>query len=141
MANWENQFEITKSAAVTYHLLREWGWRLDSPTGDPNPHMIYRLDPRIESALEISPYNQRMDDWCVFLRSDIAHSRCRFVFLRSVKRMDQLADLIQAITDRPPQRVEFDADQFANSLAAERADCERRYHEYARNERWGHVPG
>lgn len=123
---------------ITHTTLRGIGFRLHSTDCDNSPHMVLALNSRCETALEICEPIQR--DWPVWLRSDIAHSRCRFCFLRGVEFMEQLERLIEAITDRPVQREEFDADQFAESLAREREDCQRRYQEYCRHQRWSHIP-
>lgn len=94
-----------------------------------------------EVGLEIAQVRPDSSEWFVWLRSDMAHSKCRFCFLRHVDRQEQLTRLIESITDRPVVTEDFDRERFAESLAEEMKDCDRRYLEYCRNERFGRVPG
>lgn len=126
---------------ITYVRLRKRGWRIHSTPTSPQPHMVYPLSSKADTCLEIGPYHEDEREWCVWLRSDIAHSRCRFCFLRSATSMEQLERLIEAITDTGTHEVEMDEEQFANVLKYERQDCRRRYSEYCRNERFSYVAG
>ena len=126
---------------ITWEFLRSIGFRFTSHGVDNTPHMILPVHQNQEVGLEICPNNFTRPDWYIWLRSDMAHSKCRFCFLRYVKTEDQLTKLIEAITDSPVQREDFDAERFAESLKEEQADCLRRYKEYALNDRWGRVPG
>ena len=127
--------------SVTYQNLRKRGFRIHSTACSPMPHMVYRLDNKADTALEIGPYGDDERIWCVWLRSDIAHSRCRFCFIRSVETMDEIGRLILAIMDGTlPAEEEVCEATFAVSLSREREDCMRRYEEYCRNERWSYVP-
>ncbi len=126
---------------ITYQRLREWGWRLHSTTTSPNPHMVRPLSSKLDTCLEIGPYRDDEQEWCVWLRSDLAHSRCRFCYLRSAKTMSQLERLVEAIADVGMQRSEYDEATFAVSLQQEREDCRRRYAEYCRDERFSYVAG
>lgn len=126
---------------ITYETLRQRGFRITSTNVSDVPHMTFLLDRRMDTALEIAPSYRHATDWCVWLRSDLAHSRCRFCYLRNVSRMEQVEALAAAIMDEPLPVEEIDVEQFAESLERERADCTRRYAEYCRNERWSYVPG
>lgn len=126
---------------ITYARLRERGFRLHSTDCSHVPHMVVCLNRRSETALEVGPYHADERTWCVWLRSDMAHSRCRFCFVREATSMDELDILFSAITGDPLPDEEIDAEQFAAMLAREREDCQRRYAEYCKNERWSYVPG
>lgn len=125
---------------MRYQDLRRIGFRIHSTTTSPHVHMVHVLSNKNETALEIGPYRDSCDEWCVWLRSDLAHSRCRFCYLRSVTEVCQVIALIEAISDRPPEVVDYCEATFAVSLAQEGEDCRRRYAEYCRNERWSYVP-
>lgn len=126
---------------ITYYWLRCIGFRITSTNCDNQPHMVYMLDSRMDTALEMSPSVTGNNNWCVWLRSDLAHSRARFCYVRTVEQRSQVMDLIKAIVGCAPTHEERDFTAFELSLADERKECQRRYSEYCRNERWGHVPG
>lgn len=124
------------SVPLTYPLLRSRGFRIVTTQSSPSPHMA-RVFGRHDQALELSePVDARQPSgdfgWFCWLRSDIAHSRCRFVFLRSVFTIEQLERLWLAITDTPLDEQPYDAEQFAQAIQREREDAERRYIEYAK---------
>lgn len=127
--------------AITYLTLRSRGFRLHSNDCSHVPHMVIRLDTRSETALEIAPGSQREGSWIVWLRSDIAHSRCRFCFVRDVVSMEQVEALYEAIMGSLLPIEQIDEAQFLAALAAQREECERHYREYVKNERWSYVPG
>ena len=126
--------------AISYEELRGRGFRINSTNASHVPHMVMMLERRMDTALEISKSSAVGCEWTVWLRSDLAHSRCRFCYLRTVTTMEQIETLFQAIIDQPLPYTPFDAAQFAKALDEERADCERHYKEYCLNERWGYVP-
>jgi hypothetical protein len=130
---------ILKPEPITYEWLRSRGFRLQSHHVDNQPHMVLVLPGRNETALEVCASYDGC--WIVWLRSDLAGSRTRFCFLRHVKTDDQVERLYQGITDSPLLPVEWDPKQFAEGLERERQDCERRYQEYCRKERYGYIPG
>lgn len=126
--------------ALSFYRLRCMGFRLDSTHVDNKPHMVCLLGGRLETSLEISEcvYPGK---WTVWLRSDLAGSRTRFCYLRTVERCNQVGALILAITDASPAIELRDEAEFHASLAMEAADCKRRYREYCRDARWPRVPG
>jgi hypothetical protein len=124
---------------ITYELLRSRGFRLDSSHVDNKPHMVIRLkESRYESFIEIS--KSVMAGWAVWLRSDLAHSRCRFIYVRDVESSEQLERLYQGLTDHALPTEPFDAERFSLVMAREKAECQLRYQEYAAKERYGYVP-
>ena len=125
---------------ITYEELRRRGFRIQSTNTSNVPHMVYLLDRKMDTALEIAPTHGHDSQWCVWLRSDIAHSRCRFCYLRTVSSMEQVENLVWGIMDESLPIEDIDVEQFAESLERERADCSRRFAEYCRNEQWGYVP-
>jgi hypothetical protein len=127
-------------AVLTWWWLRRIGFRFSNGGVDSQPHMIIPVNPRHDSSLEISPSVGSRRCWTVWLRSDIAHSRCRFVYVRDVETVGEIVRLIEAIGGHVVD-VDFDADQFTDSLEREWRDCRRRYHEYANDARWGRIPG
>ena len=126
---------------VTWHDLRRLGFRLDSHGVDNQPHMVCSVHPNQEVGLEIAPAITPRGTWTIWLRSDMAHSRCRFCFLRHVTFVDELVGLIEAIQGRPVIDVEYDRDVFEQSLAREMEEAKRRYAEYCADARWGRIPG
>ena len=94
-----------------------------------------------ETALEITQSIWPLGDWTIWLRSDVAHTRCRFCYLRNVRKTDQVERLVLGITDRPLVEEEWNPESFAEALRREQDDCLRRYREYANKERHGRVPG
>ncbi|MFO0940120.1 MAG: hypothetical protein U0930_05070 [Pirellulales bacterium] len=129
-----------KEYPISWWWLRRIGFRFAQAGVDNRPHMMISLNPRHDSGLEISPSASDGQSWTVWLRSDIAHSRCRFCYVRDVQKVKQIVLLIEAMGGTVTE-IDFDADQFADSLAREWRDCKRRYHEYANDARWGRVPG
>lgn len=129
-----------KPEPISFPGLRGIGFRIASSNCSNVPHMVLVCDRRMDTAFEVAPCNVK-PDWSVWLRSDLAHSRARFVFLRSVRYMHQLEKLIEAVTDEPPARVEFDQPQFDVAIAQEAEDCRRRFSEYCVGARWGSIPG
>lgn len=128
-------------AAITWWWLRRIGFRFCQAGVDNQPHMIVPVNQNQDTSLEVSRSQYRDGNyWTVWLRSDISHSRCRFCFVRNVQTVGEIVRLMEAIGD-PVKDVEFDADQFRDSLEREWRDCRRRYHEYANDARWGRVPG
>ena len=128
---------LERNAAVSYWWLRRIGFRICSTNCDHTPHMLWLTRHRHETGLEISPSpGPRDGNWIVWLRSDLAGNRSRFCYIRDVQTVGQLVGLMEAMTDRPVELVDFDADQFDKSMAAEAKECKRRFNEYARNERW-----
>jgi hypothetical protein len=125
---------------VTFFRLRCMGFRLDSTHIDNRPHMTYVLGHKQDTALEIAE-SVYPGKWTVWLRSDLAGSRTRFCYLRTVDRVEQLRALILAIADELPPNEERDEAEFVVALNQELADCSRRYHEYAAGNRWPRVPG
>ncbi len=126
---------------ITYEYLRSINFRILSTNVSPSVHLLWRFDNRMDLALEVAESGGRTGrDWIVWLRSDLAHSRCRFCFVRCVETQEQIERLIEAITDRPVERVDFDRVQFEEALAEERVDAKRRYAEYCRDDRWGYYP-
>lgn len=129
-------------AFLTWWWLRRIGFRLAQAGVDNHPHMIAPVNRNMETALEVAPSLHRPGCfWTVWLRSDMAHSRCRFCYIRDVSTVRQLVTLMEAISGDRVQDVDFDADQFRDSLEREWRDCRRRYIEYANDARWGRVPG
>lgn len=126
---------------ITWIFLRSIGFRFTSSSVDRVPHMVCSLHQNQEVGLEISPNNYLGDSWFVWLRSDLAHSKCRFCFIRHVDTEEQIIRLMESITDRPVVREEFDAEQFAESLAREQDDCLRRFREYLDGNRFSRIPG
>lgn len=128
------------AAPLSWWWLRRIGFRIVSPGVDNKPHMMASVNQNNETGLEVaqSVYNGR---WTVWLRSDIAHSRCRFCFVRNVETVGEMVKLIEAIQGATVVDVDFDADQFQESMNREAADCKRRYQEYCNDARWGRVPG
>lgn len=123
------------TAAVTWHWLRRIGFRFAAASFDRTPHMLWLTRDRYETGLEISPSPGTKGQWMVWIRSDIAGNRSRFCFVRNVETLGQLMRMMEAMTDTSVTFEDFDADQFAQSLEAEKAECERRYAEFARNAR------
>ena len=131
-----------QDAPLTWWWLRRIGFRFAQAGVDTQPHMIAPVDHQMDTALEIAPSHYRDgNSWTVWLRSDLAHSRCRFCFVRNVTKVAQLVALMEAISGMPVPAVDFDTDQFAESLMLEWRECHRRYREYANDARWGRVPG
>lgn len=130
---------------ITWEFLRSIGFRFTSSSVDRVPHMVCSLHQNQEVGLEVSPNSYRGsqmgDSWFVWLRSDLAHSKCRFCFIRHVDTEEQIIRLMESITDMPVVREEFDAEQFAESLAREREDCLRRFREYLEGNRFSRIPG
>lgn len=126
---------------ITYEQLRQCDFRLHSTDCSDRPHMVLMLSTRSDTALELSPYHDDEREWCCWLRSDMAYSRCRFCYLRTLTTMSQLELLYLAITDKRLCTYTIDLVQFNESLEREREECKRRYHEYCRNERFSYVPG
>jgi hypothetical protein len=60
------------------------------------------------------------DKWNCWLRSDYAHRYSRFVHIRNVKFVDELAALVEGVTGLP-----FDAANNVNGCAYRRRDAER----------------
>lgn len=126
---------------ITWVFLRSIGFRFTSSSVDRVPHMVCSLHQNQEVGLEISPNSHLGGSWFVWLRSDLAHSKCRFCFIRHVDTEDQIVRLMESITDRPVIKEEFDAEQFAESLAREQEDCQRRFREYLAGNRFSRIPG
>lgn len=126
---------------ITWVFLRSIGFRFTSSSVDRVPHMVCSLHQNQEVGLEISPNNYLGGSWFVWLRSDLAHSKCRFCFIRHVDTEEQIIRLMESITDRPVIKEEFDAEQFAESLAREQEDCQRRFREYLDGNRFSRIPG
>lgn len=126
---------------ITWEFLRSIGFRFTSSSVDPVPHMVCSVHRNQEVGLEVSPCRGPGDSWFVWLRSDLAHSKCRFCFIRHVDTEEQIVRLMEAITDRPVVREEFDAEQFKESLAREQEDCQRRFREYLDGNRFSRIPG
>lgn len=127
------------SELITPEWLRSRDFRICSTDADNRPHMVIVYGKSHDLALEVS--RGIITGWTVWGRSDISHTRCRFIFLRNVERTDQLERLYHSLTDKPLPHVEFDAEQFRESWERESAECQRRYAEYCKNSRWSHVPG
>lgn len=131
---------------LTYELLRSRGFRLVSTQASHTPHMALVYNSRYDLAIEITePINgigSRDHGWPVWLRSDLAHSRSRFVFMRDVRNIEEVERLWLALTDQTLIEQPYDREQFAESLQRERFEAERRYLEYAKHGlRYGHLPG
>lgn len=126
---------------ITWEFLRSIGFRFTSSSVDRVPHMVCSVHRNQEVGLEVSPCYGSGDSWFVWLRSDLAHSKCRFCFIRHVDTQEQIIRLVEAITDRPVVREDFDAEQFQQSLAAETDDCLRRFREYLDGNRFSRIPG
>jgi hypothetical protein len=125
---------------ITWGFLRGIGFRLTSHHVDNTPHMLCSCHQNQEVGLELAQ-SYHSTDWFVWLRSDLAHSKCRFCFVRYVRTEDEIIKLLEAITGNRVCVEEFDLEVFRDSLEREKAECLRRYAEYARNERWGRIPG
>lgn len=131
----------TNNSFLTWWWLRRIGFRIDSGHLDRTPHLVLPLLRNQETALEIAPLiTEGARDWFVWLRSDIAHSRCRFCFIRHVERVGELVRLINAMGGHLDV-VEFDADQYKESLEREARDCVRRWEEYGGKQRYAHIAG
>lgn len=127
---------------ISFESLRANGFRIESHHVDSSPHMIYCLDGRYDRAIEVAQSHASTREWTVWFRSDIAHTKCRFLFLRTVTQMEQLNRLVQSISDERLPTIEYDSSQFSESMCREKEDCKRRYLEYAkRNLRYSHIPG
>ncbi|TXH49641.1 MAG: hypothetical protein E6Q97_22300 [Desulfurellales bacterium] len=131
---------------ITPLWMRSIGFRICSVDADNQPHMVWQFDNRMETGIEVSRSIAQHERgggtrWTCWLRSDIAHSRCRFCYIRTVERRREMLELIRGVSGTTPTESEVDAAQFAESWEREEADCKRRYAEYARGERWGRVPG
>lgn len=126
---------------LTWWWLRRIGFRIVSTGVDTKPHMMASVSTRMETGLEIAPSHGPRRSWIVWLRSDMAHSRARFCYVRNVSTVGQLVRLMESISNAVVEDVDFDADQFRAALTEEADDCQRRYEEYCRDARWGHVPG
>lgn len=125
---------------ITYEWLRSRGFRFHSTNASNVPHMVRVTDSRMDTALEIG--EAIGGGWTVWLRSDIAHSRCRFCFLRHIDTQKQLESLWFGITDRHLVLEAYDPEQFAESLERCKEEAQRHYLEYAKhNLRYGYVPG
>lgn len=127
---------LDRNALVTWWWLRRIGFRIVSTNCDSVPHMLWLTGSRQETGLEISRSYGPDGTWMVWLRSDLAGNRSRFCYIRDVQTVGQLVGLMEAMTDRPVGLVDFNHEQFDQSMAAEAEDCERRFKEYARNDRW-----
>ena len=125
---------------ITYFWLRTHGWRIVATNTSPEVHMVYQCDRKLDTCLEIARCGENSSDWNVWLRSDLAHSRCRFCFLRVVYGTQQVASLIRAITDVDPPYEYRDEDEFNDMLAACREESKRHYAEYCKNDRWSYLP-
>lgn len=55
--------------------------------------------------------------------------------------MEKLKQLIAAITDKMPDRQEFDEAKFNEAIEREIEECKRRYKEYCDGHRWATMPG
>lgn len=126
--------------AISYRKLRRRGFRVDSSHLDSRPHMVYVLNGDI-SALEIAESISPRGEWAVWLRSDVAHSRCRFVFVRHVQSMEQLSAIALAISDRDLPYLDYDVATFDAVIDSERKECLCRYEQACVNERFFRVPG
>lgn len=126
---------------ITWEFLRSIGFRFTSSSVDRVPHMVCSVHRNQEVGLEISPCYGPGCSWFVWLRSDLAHSKCRFCFIRHVDTEEQIIRLMESITDRPVVREKFDAEQFKESLAREQEDCLRRFREYLDGNRFSRIPG
>ncbi len=73
------------------------GFRFAQAGVDNQPHMIVPVNPRSESALELSPSVGSKRCWTVWFTSDIAHSRCRFCYVRDVETVGEIIRLIEAM--------------------------------------------
>lgn len=104
------------------------------------PHMVLMLD-NYERALEVAPSHLSGHEFLIWLRSDIAHSRCRFIFARRACWSSQIESLYAGLTDNMLLPVEWNKAQFAESLEMERRECLRRCKEYQRGDRLSRVPG
>lgn len=129
------------AAEITPSWLRSIGFRLDVTHADNQPHMVWMYDSHQEVAIEASRSIANSRGWTCWLRSDLAHSRCRFCYVRTVETRDEMLALLRGVGGKAPQRVEFDEAQFQEAWTREEEDSKRRYLEYARGERWGRVPG
>lgn len=123
---------------ITYEALRKRGFRIVTTAASHVPHMLIGCDRRMETALEVAPGLR--DSWTVWLRSDLAHSRCRFCYVRNVESMEQLERLYAAISDGALPIDDYDAKAFDEALAHEKEDSRRHYLEYCKDQRWGYVP-
>lgn len=131
----------SNSSHITWWWLRRLGFRITSGHLDCSPHMVIELSRNQETALEVAaPLSPSDLNWFTWLRSDIAHSKCRFCFVRSVQRVGELVKLVSAMGGHV-DAVEFDADQFRESLEAEHRDCIRRWEEYGKKQRYARVAG
>lgn len=125
---------------LSYEWFRSRDFRLDSSHVDHHPHMVLLLD-HYDRALEVSPSDVHQREFLIWLRSDIAHSRCRFIFARRACWSSQVESLYAGLTDKKLLDVSWDKDQFAESLRLERQECLRRCKEYQCGVRHSRIPG
>ena len=123
---------------ITYEQLRRRGFRIVTTAASHVPHMLIGCDRCMETALEVAPGLR--DSWTVWLRSDLAHSRCRFCYVRNVTAMEERESLYKAISDSALPFDDYDAKAFDEALAHEKEDSQRHYMEYCKDQRWGYVP-
>lgn len=133
-------YTMSDAVTLTYEWFRSRGFRLDSSHVDHHPHMVLILDQH-ERAIEVSPSDVHQQEFLVWLRSDMAHSRCRFIFARRACWSSQIESLYAGLTDRKLMEVQWDRTQFAESLEFERAECLRRCKEYQHGVRYSRIPG
>ncbi len=126
---------------ITPMWLRSIGFRICSTDADNQPHMFWMYDSRQEVGVEVSRSTANKNAWTCWLRSYIPHTRCRFCFIRTVERQYEMLELLRGVSGQTPAENDIDELQFAESWERESVECERRYREYARHERWGRVPG
>lgn len=102
---------------ITYEALRGIGFRLTIPFGNYQPHMRIPICRDVDSSLEIGPCGLKESDWGCWIVSESSHRYGKFCFLRTSWTMAQVVHLYESLTDQSPKEEEFDADQFAESVA------------------------
>ncbi len=129
---------------ITWIGLRQLGFRLITTQSDARPHMLCSVNPHEEVGLEIAPYTAHENKWCMWLRSDMAGSKARFCYIKSVETLEEVRVLIEAITGKPVEYHRTTPERESEIMAAveqEKLDCLRRRNEYLKDDRWCRVPG
>lgn len=116
------------SEAITYERLRALGFRIEWPLTDGRPRMILCTRRDEEQFLELCPRGDQ--EWHCWLRCDCSHRRARFIHIRPLRSMDEVALLVHAISGQPATREEYDAEKFAEAVERARIDGEQRWKEY-----------
>ena len=129
---------ITDQQKEFYYQLRLLDFRLDSSHVDHHPHMTWTYDTRTDCALEISCGH---NEWLIWARSDLAHHKARFIFLRRATKIDDVIQLMEALRDSGINRVKRDRSEFMTAIEEEEEDCIRRRQEYCNDDRYPHTPG